>query len=855
MHFLRTIILIISCISITLAQKPTLDNGVYKTWDEIKFYEISNNGKYAYYYYGTENSSFKLMVNGLERPYKREFEAADRAIFSNINNKLIISTSQGICILNLETDLLHTIKEATDLKYPRDGIDSLIAYKVNNQMVVKNIITLEENHYKNAHRIYFNNQGSAIALLNDSSFQLINLIQNTDRIIYRGLPVENLLFSEDGKSLAFTIRNNNGIDIMYYKDRMDSAICLVSSRNNFIKHGYFLGDDALEFSPDGSLLYFKLLKTQLDPEIKEATIPANINIWSYKDCFLKSQKTFDASLENIKKYTTVINLSNRLVTQLENSDTFLLDRTVRNNYQLLRNYTNSDDSYWNEKEKTMYGLLDIRGGQKKVISAAANSKNISLSPNELFVAWFDSQSKNYYCYEIKTGLIRNLTKDIGVPLFYKARASEINPFDRINWLDNGRFIVICDKYDVWQVDPLNIKNPVCLTGGIGRRLGITFKLVSNPREIAKTANEDSLVIAGLNETTKFNGLFKIKTGETNDIDTTGLEPCLYYYPGIFYENNLEVKKARYSNMYILTKQTATQSPNIIVTKDFKKIFYISNLAPQKKYNWMTATLVRWKISPNFTGTGILYKPENFDSTKRYPIIFHYYETKSTELFKFQAPKLSVGDLKIAWYVSNGYLVFVPDIIHSTGQPGLSALNIVVSCANYLSKTYSWIDSTKMGLQGHSYGGYETNFITTHSNIFAAAQSSSGVTNLISMFGSLDAVGKSRAAFVEIGQINMGVPPWQNMSLYIENSPIFSVDKITTPLLIMHNADDKAVPFSQSLEFYLSLRRLKKPVWLIQYDGEGHVLGNTQTALDFTIRQQQFFDHYLKNKQSEFWMNN
>jgi len=158
----------------------------------------------------------------------------------------------------------------------------------------------------------------------------------------------------------------------------------------------------------------------------------------------------------------------------------------------------------------------------------------------------------------------------------------------------------------------------------------------------------------------------------------------------------------------------------------------------------------------------------------------------------------------------------------------------------------------MGLQGHSFGGYETNYLITHSCLFAAACETAGVSDLISEYGS-DARGTYPMYHAELSQGRIGATPWQRADLYINNSPIFNADKVTTPLLMMHNKGDDVVPFSQGMEFFMALRRLGKRVWLLQYDGSGHVINGNKSALDFTIRVTQFFAHYLKDDPAPTWM--
>jgi dipeptidyl aminopeptidase/acylaminoacyl peptidase len=349
-----------------------------------------------------------------------------------------------------------------------------------------------------------------------------------------------------------------------------------------------------------------------------------------------------------------------------------------------------------------------------------------------------------------------------------------------------------------------------------------------------------------------NGFMFIRAGINSTISPNNMGHYVYHFPALTIFEPPPPLKSKKAPVYILQRQSTDQAPNLVVTTDFSSFKSLSDLQPQKAYNWLRAALVHWPIPGGLTGTGIFYKPENFDSTKKYPVIFHYYEERSKELNIFPSIRLSTGQLNIAWYVSNGYLVFVPDIYRPTGKNGTAILNTVLSAVDYLSRL-PYVNADKMGLQGHSFGGYETNYLITHTNIFAAAQASAAPADLFGLHGGTGFGGRSYHYISELGQLNQGAAPWQDPDLYLQGSPVLSADKVTTPLLLMHNKDDGAVPFSQSVALFTALRRLGKPVWLLDYEGEGHVLFDAKCQLDFNIKQQQFFDHYLRDKSVPAWM--
>jgi dipeptidyl aminopeptidase/acylaminoacyl peptidase len=274
---------------------------------------------------------------------------------------------------------------------------------------------------------------------------------------------------------------------------------------------------------------------------------------------------------------------------------------------------------------------------------------------------------------------------------------------------------------------------------------------------------------------------------------------------------------------------------------------------QKEYNWFTTELHRWKMFDGKMSEGILYKPQNFDSTKKYPVILYFYERNANTLYNYKAPSPSASTINIPYFTSNGYLVFDPNIYYKNGEPGESAYNAVVSAARYLQKM-KFVDTAKMAIQGQSWGGYQVAYIITRTNMFAAAGAGAPVVNMFSAYGGIRwGSGYSRQFQYEKDQSRIGFTPWEKPDLYKKNSPIFFADKVTTPLLMTHNDKDGAVPWYQGIEFFTGLRRLGKKVWMLQYNEEDHNLVERRNRKDLSVRLAQFFGHYLKGEPMPVWM--
>jgi dipeptidyl aminopeptidase/acylaminoacyl peptidase len=281
---------------------------------------------------------------------------------------------------------------------------------------------------------------------------------------------------------------------------------------------------------------------------------------------------------------------------------------------------------------------------------------------------------------------------------------------------------------------------------------------------------------------------------------------------------------------------------------------MSDANPQQaEYLWGTAELVHWRSSDGKELDGILYKPENFDPARQYPMMVYFYEKMSDGLHAYRTPGPGSSSVSISFYVSRGYVVFVPDIHYRVGYPGESALDCVVTgVLSVLDKGF--VDPKRIGVQGHSWGGYQIAYLVTQTDIFAAAEAGAPVSNMTSAYGGIRwGSGMSRMMQYERSQSRIGASLWEDQRRYIENSPIFWADKINTPVLILHNDEDTAVPWYQGIEFFVALRRLGKPVWMLNYNGEPHGLRKYQNQKDWAERMQQFFDHYLMGAPAPVWL--
>jgi dipeptidyl aminopeptidase/acylaminoacyl peptidase len=390
--------------------------------------------------------------------------------------------------------------------------------------------------------------------------------------------------------------------------------------------------------------------------------------------------------------------------------------------------------------------------------------------------------------------------------------------------------------------------PLNLTNGYGRKNQIQFRYQKIDREAYFISLKEPLLLRGFNELTKETGFYSSSALLQNNPAELISGPYSFRSP----------VKAKNADVLIWTRSNFREYPDLYFSDlSFSGFQRISNTNPQSgKYLWGDARLVHWTSFDDDTLDGILYTPEKMDPGEKYPMLVYFYEKMSSNLYSHQIPSPSRSTINFPYCVSNGYVVFVPDINYKDGYPGQSAYNCVVSGTMSMTDQFSFIDSDHIAIQGQSWGGYQVAWLITRTNLYAAAMAGAPVSNMTSAYGGIRwGSGMSRMWQYEESQSRIGGTLWEKTDLYLENSPLFHVPEIETPVLIMHNDNDGAVPWYQGIEFFVALRRLGKPAWMLVYNSEEHNLSKWPDRVDLSIRMMQFFDHYLKNAQEPTWMVN
>ncbi|MEO6537908.1 MAG: prolyl oligopeptidase family serine peptidase, partial [Ferruginibacter sp.] len=736
------------------------------------------------------------------------------------------------------------------------------------ELIVRNMQAGSMRPFKLVSEYLFDKKGTRLLIetsknskdTNSKAYVLLyNLAQNkVDTLLTRFNDVKSFVFDEAGAQLAFVAERDSTAKslqkfykLWYYTLGKDSADMITDKNTVGMRLGSAVSENGtLKFSRDGEKLFFGVAPVQpaKDTSLVDFEL-ARVDVWHYNDDYLQPQQLKQLPQELKRNYSAVIKPGAMQMLQLGGEDAEAISLVDEGNADWVLAQTskgNRISSQWEGRQKNTAYIININNGSRKAVQTNGLGA-YSASPKGKFVFWYNPQLKNYFTYNTSTGITKNITVQIKEPLYdiendvpdYPA------PAGVIGWTEGDQYVLVNDVYDIWQVDPNGVEQPKNITNGFGKKNKTDFTYVRLDPEKRFINSDEIILLQAQNKLSKYGGFYTKKINEVSAPSEIVMGPFVYAQP----------LKAKNTEAYIIQRGNSQES-ELFAGSGLANLTKLTNIAAQQQdYNWLTAELVKWKMFDGKMSEGILYKPQNFDPKKKYPIIFYFYERDADGLYNYRAPAPSASTVNVPYFVSNGYLIFDPNIYYKIGEPGQSAYNSVVSAAKFLSKL-PWVDSTRMALQGQSWGGYQVAYLITKTNIFRAAGAGAPVANMTSAYGGIRwGPGINRQFQYEKTQSRIGATLWQRPDLYIKNSPLFSADKITTPLLIMHNDADGSVPWYQGIEFFTALRRLGKKVWLLEYNGEDHNLVERKNRKDLSVRLGQFFDYYLKDAKPASWIKN
>lgn len=672
----------------------------------------------------------------------------------------------------------------------------------------------------------------------------------------------NLAWNKARKLLGFTQSKllkegkADSTDIKIWLSSNDTCVTIVAGKSA-PKDWFIPVKNEMKWTRDGERLFFGFKplseKDTTDEkedeyteknfyDIEKIRSKKEMYVWHWNDDRISTnQRTWWNENKN-RVFTSVYHLGTNKWVQLADKDIEEVKFEENPNYVVGYSYK----PYY--KEMTWSGfyfdayVIDLNTGTKTVISEH-QTEEIHLSPSGKLACFFFKL--DWWIYNIDETKFINLTRGMKAEFWNAENETPDEPggYGFVGWEEGEKQVLFYDKYDIWRFHTggggyLN------LSGADGRTFNERYRIVDFKKDRVYFGKKDTIVVEGYSYKSKWQKLYYITTDISGLVSLVSDTNKTYKFLG----------KAENTYKYIFSRESYSEYPDIYTAGlEFKDTVKVTNIFPEiKTYEWGKSIPFHWVNSLGVNLDGYLITPEGFDPNKKYPMLVYIYEKFSEQTYRFYEPRISHRPV-YQIYNSTGYLVFVPDISYTVGAPGNDALDCVTSGVRALAKK-GFVDTTKLCLQGHSWGAYQTAYIATQTSLFAAASAGAPVGNMTSAYSGIRSEsGLARQFQYEKQQSRIGGNLWDSLSSYIRNSPVFQANKAVTPLLILHGDVDQMVPWQQSIELFLAYRRLSKQCIFLQYKDEPHWPNKYPNRMDWALKMKEFYDHYCLGKPAPKWM--
>ena len=902
-------ILFFGCIAFnSLAQKKSIDHTAYKNWNRTEQVQLSSTGKYITYERNPLKGDGYLFLFDTKSMVLDSFARGENAFIAKNETFIALTITPGYDTLrNCE---LHEIEKK---KWPKDSLfilsSNLDSITIISQLKAVHMasegsvigFTKEKEVVKpdKKKKKWFKREKKKEKPVDSDGYPLIVW---TPEFNFRIENVTDFEFEKTGKfvsliqhvnesadsfslqimtvesepTLIFESKGNTALKLPVWNSSGEKMAFLASKDSNEQKqyelHVFDIGEEEmwvigdtltydfdttmgvtesrdLSFIENTDLLYFGVSERVTN---NKDTLLENeksyVDIWHYNDKYIQPQQLIKLYSDGPRTKLYVFNADDKTLFPLSNDTLNIEEQTQIKGNRILAtcNQAYALSAQWKSPALEDIYAVSLKTGKTTLVKRAVAYHN-GLSPKGRYFAYFDAEKKQHMLKDIDKDqeicMTCNLT-DVNWTEDINGQPMLAGPMDIYGYDRNELTYFFQSKYDIWGYD-IEKKKLLSLTERKGEKKKIRFSLLKWNTDSVYIDLRDSY-IKGFDELTKRASIYSLY--ENNDFGLYLKKEGDFKFFGIDRSSN--------GKLHMIRTMTVSEYPEVrILDKDFKNEKIISTTNQQQSnFNWAKVELVRWKAFDKLPLEGLLYSPENIDSTKKYPLLVYFYELNSDNLHNYNSPRPSASTINPIEYASAGYFVLIPDIRYThPGRPAKSAYNCIVSGTEFVMRNFP-IDSLKIGLQGQSWGGYQTAQLITMTKRYAAAMAGAPVSNMFSAYGGIRwGSGLNRQFQYESQQSRIGKTIWEAPELYNENSPLFHLPNVYTPLLIMHNDEDGAVPWYQGIELYNGMRRLQKPCWLLNYNGEDHNLTRLANKYDLSIRMRQFFDHYLKNAPMPIWM--
>ncbi|WP_370871304.1 prolyl oligopeptidase family serine peptidase [Algoriphagus sp.] len=911
--FLLALILVFASQNLFAQQKRSLTHADYDGWESLSSEKITKNGQYVGYQISPQDGDSRLEIFPYKSPSTKtliprglgfSFTADDAFAVGKIapqkdsvkvmklkKKKADDMPKDSLFILQLASGKLeklprvksfalpsekgswiavHFEKELPKKADPADSAKKAEKPKKTDgaKLLVRSLDGAKSWEFERVKNFGFAQNGDFLHYtlaeedtLDNAAIYILNLSTGESKLVHEKMTTySNVSFSPQSKHLAFiatddSLKAKKPVHALHlYSVSAGSISRIEKSTAGIMSAGRISPDGNIRFSEDETRLFFGVAKDYVDyAYANDTTIldeeRVSLDIWGWQDAEIQPMQLVNRNTAEKKTYLSVLEIGSGKVIQLgsEILENVSLENKITKDVALASTDSPYRRAYsWDIQIGRDVYLVDFKTGNSTLIAENA-SGFARLSPEAKYAYWYDSKDSSWVAYDLASKAKINLTKALPVPFFEELHDSPSLPgnYGSEGWMSDDSAILINDRFDIWKIDPKNPSGAVNLTMGEGRKNQLVFRRERLRFDETSIDPKEALILSAFNENNKNSGFFT--TTFDGKVAPKQLLMSAHRYAGL--------TKAKESAQILVRRSTYKENPDVYLADlTFKNLTKASNLNPhQANVKWGSVELISYLANDGTPLQGLLFKPEGFDLTKKYPMMVYFYERNSDTFHNYRAPAPSRSTINIPYFVSNDYLVFVPDIKYDLGLPGPSAYNCIIPGVQAVIAK-GGVDVANMAIQGQSWGGYQVAHLITRTNMFKAAGAGAPVVNMTSAYGGIRwGTGMSRMFQYEQTQSRIGGTLWEKPLYYLENSPLFTMDRVETPVLIMHNDADGSVPWYQGIEMFMALKRLDKPAWLLQYNGEDHNLVQRKNAKDLSVRLSQFFDHYLKGAPAPLWM--
>lgn len=845
-------------------QKKQLTPVDYPLWGTLQLEELSERGNWVSYTMRyDEQSTDTLFLKNTETKKMIPFPKGSEGKF-NKEESFACLTPAGLAVINLKTNQQQWIPDAVAFALSGNGKYRIVLKKDSDNQKSLEISTSNgqwKEEIKDATAFQMNDARNKLICSIESNTYNAVLLVNLDNNITKKVLVEepkyhftNLAWNAAGNALAFfqeALDKTKDTKLVYYNCNEEKRFSFSLEEQPLIPEEMQINTSRiipLTISDDGQKVFFGIKEKD---QIENKNNPESVQIWKGSDNWIyPQQKGIQNWRKTVKTAVWWPSKNHCIPITTDEYPRLMLDG--KQQWALVYNPIAAKPQYKYNDDRDIYAK-NLQTGECKLVieQLPENNQNILSLPNTNYIVYY--QNKNWWILDLNSQTKQNLTEKLNInfeDLNYD-RAGDKPTYGIAAWNKKNNSLLIYDQYDIWEIT-VDGKETARLTSGKEKQ--ICFRIPKRKNGTWNKINFDGLSCSEVD----------LEQGLTLEANGDNLFSGYYTWnkkqkeSKIVYSNKTldQLIKASKNNSYVYRDQDYDSPPTLLFldsSKNNPQKQFESN--PQHhNYNWGKSALVYYQNTQGKTLKGILYYPAGYDSNKKYPMIVHLYERQSNELHHYVNPsELDSRGFNRTNFTSQGYFVLYPDISFEIGNPGGSALDCVVAA------TQSIIDKglvvpNKIGLIGHSFGGYESSFIVTQTDLFATVIAGAAATDLTSWYLTIGwNNGRPEIWRFESQQWRMGKSLFEDMEAYNRNSPVLNAKQIKTPLLLWTGEEDKQVNSNQSIEFYLALRRLEKQATMLVYPKERHELLKEVNKKDLTHRIQNWFDYYLKDKQPEPWI--